>query len=430
MLIAVSGGGDSMALLHLLAEVAPSRALDLRAVHFDHGLRVGSAAEAETVRHWCEGLGVPCVVGRADDPGAGQASYRAARYAFLRAERRRAGADRVALAHQLDDHVETLLHRLVRGTGVRGLRGIPPRRGSFVRPLLAFGRAELRSELERRGVSWLTDPSNEDPGYTRSRIRHHLIPRLLPVAGDIEGWVRLSLDAARADRGLEARAAAALGRIVAFDPADEGGAQIARFRLAAYDRAVQARMLRILARNQGFDLSRGGTRSGVEFIRRGVSGGGVDLAEGLRLTREFDRLRLGPTIGEPVDRELEIGDRCPGEGRVRLGGRTYEVRWGSAGRVDTSASRWWWSVELAADALVFPLRLRGPCPGDRIRTRAGTRKLKKLWSERRVPRSRRGQVPVLATADGTVVWVAGHAVAQHQAAHRDRERFWIGVGED
>lgn len=420
-----------MALLHLLSEVAPSRALHLRAAHFDHALRPESAAEAETVRRWCDGLGVPCVVGRAGDPGSGQASYRAARYAFLRAECGRVGADRVALAHQRDDHLETLFHRLVRGTGIRGLRGIPPRRGAFVRPLLAFGRAELRGELERRGVPWLRDPGNEDPGYARTRIRHDLIPLLVSVAGEaaVEDWIRLSLDAGRADRGLEARAAAALAAIGAVEPVEEGGAQIARSRLAAYDRAGQARMLRILARNQGFDLSRGGTRSGVEFIRRGVSGSGVDLAEGLRLTREYDRLRLGPPLVDPVDRELVIGDRRSGDGTARLGGRTYEVRWSAGEPADPGVSGSCWSVELAADALAFPLRLRGPRPGDRIRTRGGTRKLKKLWSERRVPRSRRGQVPVLATADGTVVWVAGHAVAQHHAAHRDREKFRIGVGE-
>lgn len=420
-----------MALLHLLAETAPSRGLDLRAAHFDHGLRDGSAAEAETVRGWCERLGVPCVVGRADDAGSDQAAYRAARYAFLRRERQRAAAARAALAHQRDDHLETLVHRLARGTGLRGLRGIPVRRGPFVRPLLGFRRAELRGELERRGVPWLRDPSNEDPGYVRPRIRHDVIPRLVSVAGEraAERWIRLSLDAERANRGLEARAAAALMRIGAVESAEGPGVQIARSGLAAYDRAEQARMLRILARNQGFELSRGGTRSGVEFIRRGVSGGGVDLAAGLRLTREYDRLSLGPP-GEPsTDRELEIGAAEPGRGTAELGGRTYEVRWTVGPSADSGASRFRWSVDLAAGALVFPLRLRGPRPGDRIRTRVGTRKLKKVWSERRVPCSRRGQVPVLATADGTVVWVVGHAVAEHEAGLRDRERFWIGVGE-
>ena len=420
-----------MALVHLLAEVAPSRALDLRAAHFDHALRPGSAREAETVRRWCEDLGVPCAVGRARDPGRDQAAYRAARYAFLRAERRRLGADRVVLAHQRDDHLETLFHRLLRGTGVRGLRGIPPRRGPFVRPLLAFGRWELVGELERRGVTWLRDPSNLDPRYTRARIRLHLIPWLASVAGDADAdrWMRLTLDAERADRGLDARAADALARIGPVEAADGGGAQIARSRLAAYDRAEQARMLRILARNQGFELSRGGTRSGIEFIRRGVSGGGVDLAGGLRLSREYDRLRLGPPATAPSDRELVIVGPRSGEGAAELGGRTYPVRWEAGEPATRGPDGWRWSVDLPARALVFPLRLRGPRPGDRIRTRAGTRKLKKLWSERRVPRSRRAQVPVLATADGTVVWVVGHAVAEHEAAHRDRERFRIEVGE-
>jgi len=431
VLVAVSGGCDSMALLHLLADLAPARALDLRAGHFDHALRAESAAEADRVRTWCEDLGVPCAVGRASDPGTHQAAYRAARYGFLSGEAHRTDASRVALAHQRDDQLETLLHRLMRGTALRGLRGIPARRGPYVRPLLGFRRSELRVELERRGIAWLRDPSNDDPHYARARIRHRLIPRLeaVAIAGSLaDRTTRLAIDAARADRGLDARASDALASAGVAGRDSGGGAQIARSRLAAYHRAEQARMLRILARNQGFELSRGGTRSGVEFIKRGVSGGGVDLADGLRLTREYDRLLLGPPAAAPADRELSIEDAGPGEGAAELGGRVVLVRWGAARSAPRETSSPW-SVDLPVAGLAFPLRLRGPRPGDRIRTGAGTRKLKKLWNERRVPRSRRAQVPVLAAADGTVVWVVGHAVAVLETADRQRERFWIGVGE-
>jgi tRNA(Ile)-lysidine synthetase-like protein len=184
------------------------------------------------------------------------------------------------------------------------------------------------------------------------------------------------------------------------------GAQIARFRLADYDPAVLGRFLRIVARYRGFRLTRGGTSLGVEFIRRGSSGHSVDLGDGLRLTREYDRFRLYEVEGEAnPDRELVIGSPETGAGTATLGGRVYEVAWGTE-----SSSRFLWTVDLDAETVVFPLCLRGPRPGDRIRTRAGSRKLKKLLNERRVPRGARDQVPVLAGADGRIVWVAGYEV--------------------
>lgn len=425
VLIAYSGGSDSTALLHLLSDVAGDLDLELRAAHFDHGLREKSAREAERAAEACRRLGVACRVDRAGPLSGGQAAYREARYGFLSAEADAWGADRVALAHQRDDQIETALLHLLRGTGLKGLAGMPARRGRYVRPLLGFGREELRADLAARGVAWLDDPSNRDPRYARSRVRHALLPALERAAGG--GLERLLLETAaaarRADRGLDRRASALLARAtLALDPG--GGAQIARPRLRAYDRADRARILRLIARRQGIRLGRGGTAIGVQFMTGGSSGRGVDIASGLRVSREFDTIRVGPPPDEPPpDREVEIPGPGSGRAEAELGGRRYEVAWGGAAGSGEGA------VTLARDGLRFPLMLRGPRPGDRIRTRVGSRKLKKLWNEWRVPRSERPSVPVLVAADGRVLWVAGET-AEPDRPTGEGETFRIHVRED
>ncbi len=409
VLIAVSGGGDSIALLHLLCELRGERGLVLHAAHFDHALRPSSSAEAEAVAAAAARLGVPCTIGRARGLAGDQAGCRVARYRFLEETADRTGSDRIALAHQRDDQVETVLFRLMRGTGLRGLCGIPARRGRFVRPLLGCGREELRRYARAVGATWIEDASNRDARYARARIRHALLPALR-VAGQLDAdLLRLSGDAGRADAGLRDRAAA-LGRAAVI----EGGGRsvrIARSRAAGYDPAELARILRMLAREQGFELSRGGTRSGVAFVRRGPSGGGVDLAEGLRLTREYECLRLGPPeVAERRTREIAIAEPGSGEARIEIAGKEFHVGWTVDESVPSPGDRR--CAVFPLSALRFPLQVGDARPGDRMRTRAGSKKLKKLLNERRVPRSRRHRLPVLRAADGHVLWVAGIEVAQ------------------
>lgn len=415
MLIALSGGSDSLALLRLLAELRARRSLHLHAAHFDHGLRDGSREEALRVSGMARRAGVPCRVSRARGLAGGQEAYREARYRFLEAEADRLRVHRIALAHQADDQIETVLFRLLRGTGMRGLGGIPVRRGRFVRPLLGFRRDELRAELSRRGLEWIEDESNADGRYARPRIRHEVLPALIGASGGrIESILaELGGEARSVDRALDRRAERRLEETVEIRGHSGAGVQIARSGSADYDRAVLARILRKLAQNQGFRLSRGGTRSAVEFIRRGRSGGSVDVGGGLRLHREFDRFVLAPVTPPSVDRELEIASASAGRGTMELAGRTFGVVWGE--EAGSSGPGWVAEVDEGAG---FPLRLRGPRPGDRIRTRAGSRKVKKLLNERRVPLSERPQVPVLESADGRVLWIVGHSTPPVAATPR------------
>ncbi|OGK94457.1 MAG: tRNA lysidine(34) synthetase TilS, partial [Candidatus Rokubacteria bacterium RBG_16_73_20] len=173
VLAAVSGGADSVALLHALVALAPAWRLRLSVLHVDHGLRPDAARDAEFVRALGARLGVPVEVARvAVSPrGSLEAAARAARYAALAAAADRVGAARIALGHTADDQAETVLMRLLEGAGVRGLAGIPPVRGRFVRPLIERRRAEVVAELGRTGLAWVEAPTNADPRFLRNRVR-------------------------------------------------------------------------------------------------------------------------------------------------------------------------------------------------------------------------------------------------------------------
>lgn len=193
IVVGVSGGADSVALARALVSIRHPGPGRLVVAHFHHGLRGAEAdADATFVLAFCDQWNLPCELGRAspaDDDRVSEATLRAARYRFLREVAHRQGARFVAVAHTADDQIETILHRLFRGTGLAGLRGMPRTRRlspltTLIRPLLAIRRQDLRDYLAARNQLFREDSSNLDPRYTRNRLRHELIP-----------WVERNLNA-------------------------------------------------------------------------------------------------------------------------------------------------------------------------------------------------------------------------------------------
>ena len=230
--LAVSGGPDSTALLHgaawLVADGA--RAWSLTVAHLDHQLREDSASDAARVGEMAATLGLPCRMSRTDVAALARAEGRSledagrqARYRFLEEVAGEIDAEAlIATAHTADDLAETILLRIVRGSGLRGLRGIPARRGRIVRPLLAERRAVLRDALDRAGISYLLDPTNADPSHAeRNRIRAEVLPALERINPRVvEALLRLSTNAAADDDVLEALAGAELTRRRSADGID------------------------------------------------------------------------------------------------------------------------------------------------------------------------------------------------------------------
>lgn len=181
VLVACSGGPDSQALLHVLKALEPSHGCALIAAGVDHGLRAEAARELDLAEQLANGLGLPFVRLRVTvAPGSSlQAEARRARYEALLACARERGATRVAVGHSLDDQAETVLARLVRGTGIEGLSAIAPRRADgVVRPLIDAERALVHRYVAEAGIAVASDPSNEDPRFLRVRIRRQLLPLL------------------------------------------------------------------------------------------------------------------------------------------------------------------------------------------------------------------------------------------------------------
>ncbi|WP_248344806.1 tRNA lysidine(34) synthetase TilS [Anaeromyxobacter paludicola] len=294
VLVALSGGPDSTALLAALAALERAGELArLSAVHVDHGLRPGSAAEADACAELCARLDV-AFHRRAVEVARGNVQSRArlARYAALRAVALEAGATRIATGHTRTDQAETVLHRLLRGAGARGLGAIPPKRGLLVRPLLDRSRAEVRAFLRDEGLPWLEDPSNESPRYTRNRIRRELLPALARFNPAFEEALARTADLLRDDdRALERIARREAGALAWAD-----ARRVRVLPLAVRRRAVRR-------------LWKAATGS-----RRGLSASHVEAVLGL-----FDRAGPG-RISLPGDREA-----CLGGDRLWIGRQPEEA---------------------------------------------------------------------------------------------------------
>ncbi len=406
--IALSGGLDSVVLLDLLETLTGTWGWSLSAAHFDHRMRAESGSDAGWVRALCEERRIPCRIERSHEIPRNEAEAREFRYAFLHRAREQLGADLLATAHQADDQAETVLFRLLRGSGLAGLSGIQASRSpNLTRPLLPFWREEIEGYAEARGLGYLADSSNLDLSYSRNRIRLEVIPRL--EAGgtpDLRAQLcRLSELAGRAARVVDGICGNALRGMVL--EASEDRIVVARAGFLAYDKSVRAHLLRMLVRGIGLPLSRAGTHVAVEFISTCPSGRRIDLVGGIVIRREFDRIILERRSDQasPRDEELVIADVRGGEKEVEIAGARWRVRW-ALGALDVEGKG---GEELACfdpSDLQFPLSVRGWRPGDRIRLTGGTRKLKKVFGDRKVGRSERGGYPLLTDLTG-VLWVVG-----------------------
>lgn len=416
MQVAVSGGLDSVALLHLLRFPLRDRVGPLSAAHLDHAMRADSHADALWVAGLCRAWRVPLTSARASPPPRSEADARRARYEFL--ENAAPPRALVATAHHADDQAETVLFRLARGTGLRGVRGIAPRRGRIVRPLLPFARTDLAAYAAAARLSFRIDPTNVDLRYARNRIRHRVLPELeraRPAAA--RALAAVAEDARRAEQAWE-HVLDALERHVVL-ARDAGGSTLARDVLLAYHPHLRTRLLRHLLRRYGTAPGRAGTQAALEFITSGPSGGSLNLAGGVVLERDFDRIRIASS-GAPdaPDAPLEIPGPAAGVGRAVIGGHIIEVRWGAAA-VGTATE----GIRLSRPH--FPLTVRGWRPGDRIRLEYGMKKLKKLLAEHRLDRRARARVPVLVDHTRAVLWVVG--LARAEGVGQQGEGFQITV---
>jgi tRNA(Ile)-lysidine synthase len=301
LVVGVSGGPDSTALLDALCLLSRPRGFRLVAAHLDHRLRPDSAADAAFCRELCARDGVPLREGSADvraraarERGGLEQAARRERYAFLRGVREREQAAAIAVAHTRDDQAETLLLRLLRGAGAAGLAAMRPRSGDLLRPLLAVSREEVLAHLRQRGLTWREDPTNVDPSHRRNRVRHELLPyleqRFNPRAR--EALARAAGLLADEAAFVRAEGAALLARV---GGEQEGVLSLRRAALAAAPPAVARETVRqALARTAGGrPLPAAQVERVLQLARRAEAAGrALPLAGGWRAVWTRDELRV------------------------------------------------------------------------------------------------------------------------------------------
>ena len=401
--VAVSGGADSVALLDLLHEVAAEIGLTLVVAHVDHGIQSDSRTVGQSVRTLAAKYGLPFELGELHlGPDATETTARRARYAWLAEVQRRREARYIVTAHHRDDQVETILLRVLRGSGPAGLAGIAVRaRGGLVRPLLPFSRAELAAHVAARGLPYHDDPANRDPRHLRSWVRHTLLPLLHERLGPraLDDVLRLGAHAAAERRAWDA--ALELMPELALHLEDRGFS-VAREALRRYDATVAVALVRAAARRAGLVLGPVRARRLVAFAV-GVSGRRMPLGGGWAAEAAFDRLRVTRGTAAAPDQVVATAD----QGGARFG--SFQVAWRPE-PAPARLERGGWSTWLPATGGGW--ELRSPRSGDRLIPVGGVgrRPLRRLLMEARVPRGERARYPVVARGE-TVLWVPGIARA-------------------
>lgn len=409
VLCAVSGGADSMCLLHLLHAMAPECGFSLRAAHFNHNLRGGESLRDENfVRAWCRQRGIPLTCGGADVAGEAartgrgiEETARAMRYAFLERTARETGAARIATAHTADDNAETMLLHLLRGSGLQGLTGIPPRRGKVVRPLLNVTRAQVEEYCAAHQVPYVEDSTNRDEAYTRNFLRRRVMPLLRQINPRTVENLSAAAGRLRADHdylNAQAAEAAALGRET------DGGLVMEAGLLAQLPDPVAVRAVRLLLERAG-----GGKNCAAAHIQavldlcRGSDPSAVAMLPGLTARRRYGELALVPAGEAPAP---------PPPTALREGERTAygATGWSAACRRTVCPEKSFINPDifyLSCDKIKGMLILRPRQTGDAVKLPGrGTKTLKKLFIEEKLPADRRALLPVLADDAGVVAVAA------------------------
>jgi tRNA(Ile)-lysidine synthase len=414
VVVAVSGGADSVALLDILFSLRELR-LKPAVAHLNHLLRGNEAdADEEFVRKLAESYGVPFEVRRVDVGAVARRegrsledAGRAARYKFFAELAALHNAHAVALAHHADDQAETVLMRLLRGSGGSGLCAMAAKSaGLYVRPLLNVTRGEIEEYLRGRGIAWRTDSSNAVTDFLRNRIRHELIPYLARYNPAISERLSATAEALAADEefldgatnsAFARHAVLSAGRVILTLPG-----------LRAEPRAIRMRLYRRAILQAKGDLARIGIRhlrgiDGLVFSAKPHLA--LDLPDGLRTAKSYGEISL--FAGEEKKPLLSGEIYLDGPGIYPLpGSGMIAVDYADAASDLKTVSAWTAYFDL--ERAPFPWRVRAFSPGDRFSPfgMTGQKKVKELFIDAKVPRADRCRIPILFCGE-TLLWVGG-----------------------
>ncbi|MCW3489144.1 tRNA lysidine(34) synthetase TilS [Dethiobacter alkaliphilus] len=436
VVVAVSGGPDSLMLLHVLGELSAKLGITLHVAHIHHGLRAESDQEAVAVKKMAIGLGLPVSVSRVNVENwrqkAGtslQAAARQVRYGALERIAHRVGAACIATAHHRDDLVETLLLRLLSGSGLDGLKGFPIQRVlpsglSVVRPLYDVTREEIEAYCRTYKLKPLQDPTNRKVDYLRNRVRLRLLPFLEREFGS---HVRQSLARAAALLGQDSTlltevTSDAFARVC--ETAGRNSVVLNINKLHALPPALQDRVVRSALWQSG--VKRPG-RLHVEqvvalTIKKSPSAQ-LTLPDEVRAWRQYHRLCIGRPEAESEIESIEVV--LPGQTCLKSVGQKIEAEIRPVQEVSLpSSDRNQACLDL--DRLKMPLVVRRRKPGDRMHPLGapGKRKVKKVLADRKVPRRQREEVPLVLSGE-EIAWLGGVEIAEPFRITKDTKRVLL-----
>ena len=391
---ALSGGADSVTMTHLFFSLRQELGITVLACHFNHGLRgAESDGDESFCRDLCARWGIPLAVGRGDvarrakETGESlEEAARHCRYAFFAKQ-----SGLVATAHTADDQLETVLLHLVRGTGLKGLAGIPPVRGNVIRPMLGFSRREILAYLDAENLPHREDSTNGQDDCLRNRIRHHVVPLLKEENPALLRGVSHMTQTLRNDEALLSAMAEKL-------LSDDGEAGYAVNLLRSAPPSQRQRAVRqMLRQTHAPKLTAAHIRAVENLILSDDPSAAADLPGGWRAERAYDKLLLTRCDAPASFSEAVLP--CPGEAYLPELDMTVRVSRDGEG------------LRLPARLTEGGITVRPRKPGDRIRLNAGSRELKKLLIDRKIPAAQRDRIPVFAAGETVLaVWGIGENV--------------------
>jgi tRNA(Ile)-lysidine synthase len=435
VLAAVSGGPDSMALVSILHDLSRELKFRLAVAHFDHQIRDTGEAERQAVEEFGRRLGLPVYSGTADVraqvAGSGdtlEEGARKARYQFLSGVADEIKANRIATGHTKNDQAETVLMRILRGTGIRGLSGIPTRRGRIVRPLLCLDREETRGYCDERGIAYIVDPTNEDTRMFRNRIRVELLPLLQSSYNDQveDNLLRLARNAQDVITSIRAKTKPLIEQNLR--QSSEGEWILNAARVAPLDdTAIVVLFGDVFADPLGCDMdfARVHYEELVRLVRDSRGSGKMLSLPGLTIKREYENLIITkPAASVAASPGVEYHATLTFPGETRAAGLVVKTEILAANELaPASLKATKQTAYFALDRLKLPLVLRSPKAGDRIQPfgMSGTKKLSDIFVDKKIPGRQRSHARVVADAD-KILWIVGVATDDQARVNTDTGR--------
>lgn len=430
VIVAVSGGPDSMALLHIMKKLAPRMNFKIIAAHLNHCIREEADEEENYVREQCLQWEIPFYSRTSDVKEIarkGKKSLEDAgrfeRYRFFNELKEETEASRIATAHHHDDVAETVLLHLLRGSGIKGLRGIMPESGNIIRPLLVLRKEEILDYLHENNIRYCLDKSNEDTQYLRNRIRQQLIPYLEKEFNPriVETLNHLALIARDENQAIEDEIEQLWERILIKKQQDNivlDNRQLLELQ-PAYQRRVIIKAFSALAGEQGWDMN--DVQKVMDLSTKEGSSLVLHLKKKVRVNKSYDKMIFTSSLKKIQNYCYQIS--VPGQLKIEETGETYSFQLlNKEDYIPRKAD-----IYLDYDCLKKPLYLRSRKDGDIFRPQGmyGSKKIKDFFIDLKIPYFDRDGIPLLVSGDGEIYAVLGLRIAQIAAAKSESRRILV-----